>query len=259
MQSNSRQILCSVVALVTIASGCGGHAAPVASPLPVTPARVPPFAVPGYPTLVIGGSYPSLRGSEYATLNAALKTAVIAEERSFARFLQRERRHIPLSARRAMHGGFELSFKRSLVSASTEEFSALMDATECEPGGTGCNYWFAVTLRVPSGEPVTLRSIFSNSTAGLRALAEAAKQAVLHSNKCIASSPNIPGFLPTWRNYKAFALTARGIAVGFDTSQVGFPVCGPVNAIVAIEKIERFLSPSGMRLLESVRNPGLDH
>ena len=155
-----------------------------------------------------------------------------------------------------MHGGFELSFKPSLVSASTTEVSALMNAKECLPGGTGCDYWLAVTLRVPSGHSIALRSLFSKPVAGLATLARLAKETLLRSDTCIAASPNKSGFEPTWHNYEAFALTPQGVAVGFATSAVGFPECGPVEVIVPTERIVQFLNPFGRRLLDDARRPG---
>ena len=234
-------------------------AAQPASPLTVSRTPVPHFDVSGYPSLIVTGSYPQLSGSlGLKTVNERLRLVVIQEEERFSRFLRSEAPQIPPAQRRSLHGGFTLSIVPSFMSASTAVVSALLRMEECEPGGTGCDYWFSATLQVPSGHPVTLRELLLTPGKGIRTLARLTRLILLKSNKCIAGSPNRSGVAPSWANYREFAMTPKGLAIGFATSMAGYPSCGPVSAVVPYQSLARAFSVLGIRLVAGVRTAHLN-
>lgn len=225
MKIVSHGIETALVAIVAAGVLAGSSSATDATlPLSLTGAPIPQFRVVGYPTLIVSGTYPRVARSELDlhSVNRRLRQAVVIEEQRFARFLRAERRHIPAASRRAMHGGFSTRLTRPLSSASTSLVSALMPTKECEPGSTACDVWFSVKVRVPSGDAVTLRQLFTNPVHGLTHLARLAQRRLLAQNGCVTPANHDPeGFAPTWSNYRAFALTPTGLAIGFGIGRVG--------------------------------------
>jgi len=247
--------LCTVALALLVVDDSGLSATGPVLSLSVEGAPVPALRVAGYPGLVTNAVYPRVfrPGFQLEAVNQGLRTAVVAEEQRFARFLRSYEPRVPKLDRQTLHGGFETSLKPSLLSASTVVVSALIPDTECVPGCTGADFWFSVTVRVPSGDVITLPRLFANRRSGLRALANFAERQVLASNRCIRPYFEPTGFTPTWKNYQSFALTASGIAVGFGTSQVGLPGCGRVSTIVPYSVIAPYFSGLGKQLVAGVR------
>jgi hypothetical protein len=261
-------------ALVVAATACGsGSSARVpetrearsgVSPLPVAQARTPPLRLPNYRT---SGTYPRVSGGqvELGAVNAAIRRAVLGVQHRYAAFVRREYiSSMPQLFRRGYRysGTYRTSPRLSLISASTVVVSALVPVREVLPGGTGGATWLSVTVRVPSGAQVGLRRLFAQPDRGLRALASAARRTVLATNRCVRASNRGPGrainargFAPTPRNYRYFALTAQGFAVGFPIDQVGASSCGSVQATVPYGVLRPYLSALGQRLVAGVRRP----
>ena len=243
--------------------GAGGSAASV-SPLAVSESPTPPVRLPNYRT---SGTYPRVSGGQVRleAVNAALRDAVLRAQRAYAAFVRREyMRSQPKLFRPGYRysGTYRTSPRRNLISASTVVVSALVPLLEVLPGGTGGETWLSVTVRVPSGAPVGIRGLFSQPARGLRALAAAVRRKVLATNSCIRASNRGPGrainargFAPTARNYRYFALTATGFAVGFAIDQVGGSSCGRAEATVPYSVVRPYLNSLGRRLVAGVRRP----
>jgi hypothetical protein len=242
----------------------GGPATSRSSPLVVVEARTPPLRVPNYRT---SGTYPQVSGGQVGlkAVNAALRNALLSAQRRYAAFLRREyMSSVPQLFRPGYRysGTYRTSPKLSLISASTVVVSALVPVREVLPGGTGGDTWLSVTVRVPSGAPVGLRGLFSQPAQGLHSLASAVRRTVLAKNSCVRASNRGPGrainargFAPTPKNYRFFALTARGFAVGFPIDQVGASSCGGVQTTVPYSVVRPYLSKLGQRLVSGVRRP----
>jgi hypothetical protein len=234
------------------------------SPLAVVKARTLPLRLPNYRT---SGTYPQVSGGQVdlKAVNAALRGAVLSAQRRYAAFVRREyMSSMPQLFRRGYRysGTYTTSPRLRLISASTVVVSALIPVREVLPGGTGGDTWLSVTVQVPSGAPVGLRGLFSQPDRGLRALASAVRRTVLATNSCVRASNRGPGrvinargFAPTPTNYRYFALTAQGFAVGFPIDQVGASSCGSVHATVPYRVVRPFLSNLGQRLVSGVRRP----
>jgi hypothetical protein len=247
--------------LVFCASACDAHhnnttaqtveprpSRPVtALPLKVFPARTPRFRVPRYDTR---GTYPQVRGKnlDLARVNAALRRAIIADQMRYAPFARDAVR-----IKNDYRGLYETSVERSLLSASSVVVSALMPATELYPGGSLGKGWLATTVLVPSGRRIHINDLFVNPARALPVLANAWKEQLRRTNadswECVAQHAS--DYAPVASNYQYFALTERGLAVGFWQE----PACNRLYAIVRYPTLRPYLSALGSKVVAGVRPP----
>jgi hypothetical protein len=129
--------------------------------------------------------------------------------------------------------------------------SALLPAQELYPCGNDGNGWVSVTVRVPSGEPVTLGQLFQDPSGGPNALAVGFFHAVAPDWRLTCVVKDLPRYQPTLRNYRYFALTPRGLALGFWQE----PACNRIEGIVPYRALRPYLSSLGKMLVAGVRTP----
>jgi hypothetical protein len=250
-----RLIAACALALLTAGAGCGGgshrdagrFAARTVSALTVVEARTPPVQVPQYDT---SGSYPQVRGGglDLRAVNRALRAAVLADQRAYAPYARKEKRRVVNRDR----GVYRTAVERRYISASTVVVSALMPvAREVFPGQHEGNGWLAMTVRVPSGRRVMIGDLFANVGRGLRALAAAWKARVRRTpgRACLRIYPS--QYRPTVANYRAFALTPRGLAIG----SWEIAACYRLVATVPYRLLRPHLSKLGATLIAGVRAP----
>ncbi len=266
---NAVKLALSLALLVVGASACGGssrHADGVRSnarALTVWEAATPRLKVRRYDT---SGTYPQVRGSrvDLIAVNSALRRAVLRAQQRYAREARRELAEVP--SPKEYRGVYQTWPKARLMSASTVVVSALVPVLELYPGGDDGGTWLSVTVRVPSGAPVGLRDLFAKPSQGLSVLAKAVKKEVMSSNACVRQSFRnalVPanradmayGFDPTASNYRYFALTASGLAIGFPLGQVGAPPCNRVETTAPYDVVRPYLSRLGEELVAGVRRP----
>ena len=222
-------------------------AAPAVSALVVVQTPTPRFRVARFDT---SGTYPQVRGPGRGLnrVNAAVRGAVLADQRSFAPYARREKPKIQYEA----HGVYRTAVDRNLISASTVVVSALMPTTrELFPGQHGGDGWLGITLRVPSGTRVTIRDLFRSPSRGLRVLAAAWKARIRRGpgGPCLRIYPD--AYETTAENYRTFALTLRGLAVGAPEVEA----CYRLVATVPYAVVRPYLSDLGMSLVDGVRSP----
>jgi hypothetical protein len=216
-----------------------------AEALVVVAARTPRLPVRRYDT---SGTFPQVRDGELdlRAVNAALQASIRADQREFT---PEARRSVARSVE-SVRGIYSTAIDRKLISASTIVVSALLPATKLYPAGTEGKTWVAMTVEVPSGRMVGLEDLFAEPSSGIRALAAAwLKRAQRHWAPCIRLVPE--RFRPSADNYRYFALTPRGVAVGFWQP----PACNRVHATVPYEVLRAHLSELGQRLVDGVRAP----
>jgi hypothetical protein len=242
------------LALLTAGLACGGgsHDAGhsggrTVSALAVVEARTPPLRVPRYRT---SGSYPQVRGSglDLGAVNTALRVAVLADQRAYAPYARKEKPRVVYRER----GVYRTAVDRRYVSASTVVVSALMPLTrEVFPGQHEGDGWLAMTVRVPSGKRVTITDLFAQPGQGLRALAAAWKAKIRRTpgRRCLQTYPDV--YRPAAANYRAFALTPSGIAVG----SWEIAACYRLVATVPYRLLRPYLSKRGAALIAGVRPP----
>ena len=238
------------------------------SALLVVASRIPPLPAPNYRT---SGTFPQVASARINVkgVNAGLRRALVAAQRDYVSQAVREAQsRMPELFERGYRytGIYQTSIDRRLLSASTVVVSALIPTLRLLPGGNDGSTWMSVTVQVPSGSKVGLLDLFTERARGFRALAAAVRRKVVTTNSCIGPSItsrivpsvgrlNAQGFAPKLRNYRYFALTARGLAVGLPNGQVGGPSCGRVLAIVPYGVLRPYLSPLGRKLILGVRRP----
>jgi hypothetical protein len=222
-------------------------------PLSVTQARTPRLRIAAINT---SGTYPQVTrpGMNLKPVNNELRQAVVLDERRFAK-------GVPRVDPRTSPGVYETSPKRSLITASTVVVSALIPSLRLYPAGNDGAWWLSVTVRVADAHRVDISDLFAKPIRGLSALAAAAKKELTATNACVRGSITdrrtglASGLLPTAHNYRYFALTTKGLAVGFPLGQVGFPICGRVEVTVPYFDLQSYLSPLGRKLIQGVRRP----
>ena len=110
----------------------------------------------------------------------------------------------------------------------------------------------------PVGLTRCLRDLFASPGRALDALAAASRK-----NGCVAVALHDPGLgpyvapwlKPTMSNYRYFALTPQGLAVGFEQDTVASPPCGRVEVTVPYSVLRPYLSRLGATLIAAVRRP----
>lgn len=144
----------------------------------------------------------------------------------------------------------------ALVTAATGAFHAHAEFPTSPAGLSRAQSW----LQQRTGE---LDQLFRNASMARQKLADDAKRLVVAQNSCIRNALGDPtvgasfskGFSPTAENYRSFALTPDGLAIGFAIGQVGFPPCGSVSVVVPYDDIRPYLSVLGRSLVAGVRPP----
>ena len=198
------------------------------------------------------------RGIDLPRVNAALRNTVLAEQRRYARVALADEAQNPDPVRMGYTGLFETSTVPRLISANTVGVSALIPLDEIFPGGHEAGYWLSVTALVPSGTRVRLPDLFTNRSVALPAVAAAAQRTLVLKNSCVRVSlardpPLKRGFAPSVKNYRRFALTARGLTIGFPIGQAASGVCNRVEATVPYAALRSGLSRLGKDLIAAIR------
>ena len=230
---------------------------PRASPLRIVPRPTPPFRVPHYRTR---GTYPRVSGHgiDLRRVNAALRNTVLAEQRRYARVALAEEAQNAGPIQMGYEGLFETSTVPRLISANTVGVSALIPVDEIFPGSHEAGYWLSVTVLVPAGTRVRLPDLFASPSGALRAITAAARRTLVRENRCVrdtlAGDPLLErGFAPTLENYRHFALTARGLTIGFPIAQVALGICNRVETTVPYAALRSRWSQLGEDLIAAVR------
>lgn len=254
------RLAAGAVALIGTAVACGAgsqgdvrgpeaiaRSATTVSSLAIVQARTPRLRVPRYDT---SGTYPQVTGGsmDLHAVNAALRGAVLADQRVFAPYARSEKPKVAYPD----HGVYRTGADRKYVSASTVVVSALIPLTrEVFPGQPGGDGWLGITVRVPSGTRVTITDLFADPGQGLRALATAWKARIRRTpgRPCLRIYSS--DYRPTAEHYRAFALTPAGIAVG--SREVA--ACYRLVATVPYPVLQPFLSKLGSTLVAGVRRP----
>jgi hypothetical protein len=206
----------------------------------------PRLSVPLYDT---SGAIPRVSGSkDLGKVNAAIRAAVLREQHWYEPGARRSAKTAGASCR----GIFGLATDRRLLSASTVVVSALLPLREFDPCGNDGEGWLSVTLEVPSGRAVTLAELFRDAEGeGVYALGVAWFRAVAAARdwrlQCVVR--DLVRYQPSLRGYRYFALTPRGLALGFRQE----PACGRLEATVPYSALRPYLSDVGRRLVAGVR------
>jgi len=208
----------------------------------------------GYDT---SGTYAQVRGGsiDLRVVNAALRKAVIADQRAYTPYARKEREALdgpngPSWAHR-LRGVYRTYVDRRLVSASTVVVSALLPAVhQVFRGQPASNSWLSITVHVPSGQPVAISDLFADPARGLGVLGTAWRAELRRRySKCADIYLSLYRTDATY--FRQFALTAAGLAAGVGQMSI----CPRFAATVRYSVLRPYLSKLGARLIAGVRKP----
>lgn len=230
---------------VAVGRGDSASRATPVSALTVVQAKTPALPVPRYETK---GTYPRVkaRESDLRAVNAALRAAILSDQRSYAREARREQAGLPPRYR----GLYRTGIERRYLSASGVVVSALLPVTEeVFPSQHGGDGWLGMTVLVPSGRSVTITDLFANPDRGIRVLASAWKARIRRTGARPCLRIYASDYTPTAANYRAFALAPNGLVVG--SWEDG--ACLRLVATVPYAIVRPYFSLLGARVVAGVR------
>ena len=266
-------IACAVVLTVCVfADACARTSTPKAMPgtvartVQVAEVPVPALNVPYYKTT---GSFPQIEsgpiGISFDAVNRSLRLSVAEDQREYAAIARQQEAEVeaagkPTETEMAYPGLYDVSPRPDLIAANTTLISALMPVQKLFPGGVDGAVWLSSTVQVPSGEPVSLVDLLAVSESGLNSLSmEAAKELTQHGICGIGPSMGkndtavqTEGLKPTVANFKYFALTGNGLALGFPNGQVAAASCGRVEVIIPYSRLGSLWSVLGKSLVATL-------
>jgi len=145
--------------------------------------------------------------------------------------------------------------QRRLVSASSVVVSALMPAASLPPGANFSYGWAAVTILVSNAERVTVVDLFQHPKKGLSLVAAASRSRLLAGYACARNYLNLAGLEPEARNFRFFALTSRGLVIGFSAGSVAPQICGALHVTLPYALFRSTLSRLGREVISGIRQP----
>jgi hypothetical protein len=77
----------------------------------------------------------------------------------------------------------------------------------------------------------------------------------LRNERALGIDFDARGFAPLPKHYAHFALTVEGVAIGFETEQVGGGSCGAPEVTVPYRLLRAHFSKLGGQLVAGVRRP----
>jgi hypothetical protein len=241
-----RRVALLACALAVCVTGAGSQLQRVRA-LTVRTEPTPRLQVPRYDT---SGSIPQVTasGMDLRQVNTALRQAVLRDQRAYAPLARRNAR----GAGSACRGIYRLAVDRRLLSASSVVVSALLPAIELYLCGNDGKGWVSMTVRVPSGRPVTLAELFRDPEGeGIYKLGVGWFRAIARDWRIECVVAHLPHYQPSLRNYRYFALTPHGLALAFWQE----PACNRIVGVVPYRSLRPYLSPLGRRLVAGVRRP----
>jgi hypothetical protein len=150
-----------------------------------------------------------------------------------------------------------------LMSASTEVVSALIPTLDIPPTGNNGAGWLDVTVLVPSGRVVRYQDLFAPGGEPPQGVARVIRREAIRENACVRgmlkyqSDPTTKLFASAFAaGYShEFALTPRGLVIGFSDREATGPACGQIAITVPYRLLNRYMSGLGERLVLGVRPP----
>lgn len=227
-----------------VQAAAGGRDQP-ALPLFVTEAKTPRI---GLPCVDTSGVYPRVSrvGVPLVAVNAAIRRAVLDDEHAFFDFRGCPPANVP-------HSIYETTPDPRWTSASSIVVSALIPKTTLYDAGNEGGSWLSVTVRVADSHRVTLTELFREPARGLRALAAMVRERLSAPTACDPQDARFALFVD---KYKYFALTVRGLAIGFPQADgVAIPSCGRIEVTIPYVLVKPYLSTLGRELVAGVRRP----
>ena len=256
------------MALPAWMGGVPGALAGVAAPqaLVVEEVALPPLGVPHYWS---SGTYLRVSSPNISlrVVNRVFRSSALADEKDYAALALREERSLGRTLPVEL-GRYAVTPEKGLVSASSVVVSALIPGEEAYPAGVVDEVWQSQTVETASGRAVVdLQQLFSNPKRALSVVAEHVYLDVVTGKSgtdlCVqeaegheATGGPPPGaFAPTAADYRYFALTPAGVAIGIPQGAVASDACGRVEVTIPYLILHPYFNSLGRSLVAGVRPP----
>jgi len=199
--------------------------------------------------------------------NEALRASALGYERAYAAWAKSEEAGYDGSLPKEP-GRYLVVLSPQLISANSVVVSELIPVVEDFPGAAANEVWQSITVQVGSGSPImSFSQLFNNPHRALDIIATRTYYGVLHghspSDLCAQNNqrgvpgPTVPigGFSPRAANYRYFALTRAGIAIGIPQGAVASDDCGRLEANIPFSILRPYLNALGRSLTSGVQSP----
>jgi hypothetical protein len=251
---------------MAVVSPLGAEAGPrAAMPLVVHQARTPRFQVRHY---ITQGTYPRVAGGgglDLRAVNAALRDAVVSDQRAYAVLARGAVRGIP-QHQNGPDGLYQTGVGHWFISASSVVVSGLLPDLELFPGGNDGSGWIPFTVLVPSGKRVTQLQLIAHGRHGVRAFTSAVlRYGKLHGERHTCSGVGyrlaaredgefLALFARDRLGQSVIALVPGGVIVGTPNYVIP-PACGRIELTVPYRVMWPYLSSLARKLIAGVRAP----
>jgi hypothetical protein len=247
-----------------VAGALAGVAAPQA--LVVEEVALPPLGVPHYWS---SGEYLRVSFPNISTrvINKVLRRSALADEKDYAALALREERSLGRTLPVEL-GRYAVTPEKGLVSASSVVVSALIPVEEAYPAGVVGEVWQSQAVETASGRAVVdLQQLFSYPKQALLVVADRVYSDVVTGKSptdlCVQEAeghqvtrgPPPGAFAPTAADYRYFALTPTGVAIGIPQGAVASDACGRVEVTIPYLTLHPYFNSLGRRLVSGVRPP----
>ncbi|MEU7971010.1 RsiV family protein [Micromonospora sp. NPDC049089] len=139
--------------------------------------------------------------------------------------------------------------------AATSSFvSVMIPASFGLPNGNPQAYWLALTVRVPSGEPVRFTDLLADPTAAFTTLAQVVKRR-LRADPCVGEDfDRLPPHAEwdTAEPYRDFALIDGALVLGYGKYQVGAGACGSVRVVIPWSEVSQLMTKETLGWMASL-------
>jgi hypothetical protein len=245
---------------VALAGGAASQA------LEVEEVALPPLGVPHYES---SGTYLRVSSPSISlrVVNKVLQSSALADEKDYAALALRYERQLG-KALPVEFGRYLVMPQKGLVSASSVVVSALIPVEEAYPAGVVDELWQSQTVESASGRAVAgLQALFSNPKRALSVVADRVYREVVTGKSgtdlCVQQveghhvtrGPPPGAFAPTAADYRYFALTPSGVAIGIPQGAVASDACGRVEVTIPYLTLQPYFNSLGRLLVSGVRRP----
>jgi hypothetical protein len=153
---------------------------------------------------------------------------------------------------------FRTTFAPRLVSATDVAVSALIPTVELAQFGNDGETWISVTVLVKSGRTVSFGRLIRSEPKTAAATSALVRREAIRQSLCVRNALGAPtvgrAYARGFANIRTvdYALTTRGLAIGFANGRVTGSACGRIEVLVPYRLAEPYLSKLGAQLVGHV-------
>lgn len=202
--------------------------------------------------LVSSGAYPVVRavGLDVRRVNLVIRTLVVKRAHDLT--------NGPCPSAMSIKSTFRTTFAPRLLSATDLAISALIPTIELAQNGNDGETWISVTVLVKSGKTVGFAHVIGSASKIVSAMTALIRREATRQSLCVRNALKDPTLGSAYAAGFAriqtadYALTSRGLAIGFANGLVTGPACGRIEVLIPYRLAEPYLSKLGGQLVARV-------